>query len=936
MLTLKPGVSDDATYNEYGAAGGPAGPGPVAAIAPEPVRKADVISLDDLREFVAKDKGWAPGPNAGWRRLDEPEDDHMPAVGQGFNAWREGLWEGVKQGKTFKDQPALYRAMSEGEYQAGMEAGAFRPLMGDDLYVTDDPDRLAGGAYGGKGGGYIVQFSADLPTRHAGSRTLADLDELVVSEIPTDQITAVYRWDPDRADHVRVPLEVLKAKWAPGPNAMWRRLDDEPEARVPEHLRDRVASSLNSMNLLIRPEWEAVMTDRGLSEDAIVEANRLLNAWGSNKAQQERAAAEILEHLAHKDEVARTIQAASQLEEDAWAIWTEAHPDASAFIYRKGSALTKDIEAWTRNYHGAWMGNAGHIGWDAQLPFTLEAIHSKGYSILAGVNRGVGAPGEQEITLIRTEHLYPGTDVRKDKGWAPGPNAGWKRRDSGSTAVAERPASTAYRIIHQPRKESGARADDLSLVRADVYEHPEWYGGDEYPEMVPIVEAMRGNPDMRLTVYRAVPMEGAGPNYGDWVTPVRHYAEHHGEILAGMGEAAEGETFKILEKEVAVRDLVWPGDYLPEFGWFPERVQKDKGWMPGPNAMWRRLDDRPKGPDLPVCRPPNLKDFDAYATARGELLDYAVASEIEADENGSSPTDWLRDGMQNLGEEWGKDFKVLVQERLYRRLEDDEAFRRMVADRMGLSPDQVGPESMKATVRDMVDTWAKTSGDSNVEALLIQEAARQEFGLTNARTKDLDLMAEASKGLPDSAVTWTPEKYQRYTATLESPEFDGYRSFVRAQYDETQDFLERAGIEEVLVYRGGGVPADTVPDFPEGDRYVAGYVHLRQNPLTSWSTDTATASDFQVAHLESQAPATFATVVPRGRILATPATGVGCLREAEVVVLGGETPAFMIAGPDSVWHNFDSEILMYDERTLGPHRFWPQTIPEGAGDDERK
>lgn len=196
--------------------------------------------------------------------------------------------------------------------------------------------------------------------------------------------------------------------WAPGPNAGWKRKDEvEPEARVPEHLRDRVASSLNSMNLLIRPEWEAVMTDRGLSEDAIVEANRLLNAWGSNKAQQERAAAEILEHLAHKDEVARTIQAASQLEEDAWAIWTEAHPDASAFIYRKGSALTEDIEAWTRNYHGAWMGNAGHIGWDTQLPFTLEAIHSKGYSILAGVNRGVGAPGEQEITLIRTEHLYP-------------------------------------------------------------------------------------------------------------------------------------------------------------------------------------------------------------------------------------------------------------------------------------------------------------------------------------------------------------------------------------------------------------------------------------------------------------------------------------------------------------------------------------------------
>ena len=653
MLTLRVRVSDDATYEQYGAAGGPAGQGPVAAIAPEPVRKADVISLEDLREFVAKDKGWVPGPNAGWKRRDSGST--AVAERPASTAYRI-IHQPRKESGARADDLSLVRAdvYEHPEWYGGDEYPEMVPIV---EAMRGNPDmRLTvyrAVPIEGTGPNYGDWVT---PVRHYAElhgEILAGMGEAAEGEtfkiLEKEVAVRDLVWPGDYLPEFGwFPERVQKDKgWMPGPNAGWKRKDEvEPEARVPEHLRDRVASSLNSMNLLIRPEWEAVMTDRGLSEDAIVEANRLLNAWGSNKAQQERAAAEILEHLAHKDEVARTIQAASQLEEDAWAIWTEAHPDASAFIYRKGSALTEDIEAWTRNYHGAWMGNAGHIGWDTQLPFALDDIHSKGYSILAGVNRGVGAPGEQEITLIRTEHLYPGTDVRKDKGWAP-----------------------------------------------------------------------------------------------------------------------------------------------------------------GPNAMWRRLDDRPKGPDLPVCRPPNLKDFDAYATARGELLDYAVASEIEADENGSSPTDWLRDGMQNLGEEWGKDFKVLVQERLYRRLEDDEAFRRMVADRMGLSPDQVGPESMKATVRDMVDTWAKTSGDSNVEALLIQEAARQEFGLTNARTKDLDLMAEASKGLPDSAVTWTPEKYQRYTATLESPEFDGYRSFVRAQYDETQDFLERAGIEEVLVYRGGGVPA---------------------------------------------------------------------------------------------------------------------------------
>jgi hypothetical protein len=169
---------------------------------------------------------------------------------------------------------------------------------------------------------------------------------------------------------------------------------------------------------------------------------------------------------------------------------------------------------------------------------------------------------------------------------------------------------------------------------------------------------------------------------------------------------------------------------------------------------------------------------------------------------------------------------------------------------------------------------------------------------------------------------------------VEAPEFAGYRAFVRAQYDETQAFLERSGIEKVLVFRGGGIPKGIVP--PEGgdEAWAAGYVHVRQNPLTSWSTSATTASDFQVDASLRQDAAIFATVVPRERILSTPATGNGCLREAEVVILGGETPAFMIAGPDAAWHNFDEVLADYDLGELAPHhRLKPSKITEGDGDD---
>lgn len=171
-----------------------------------------------------------------------------------------------------------------------------------------------------------------------------------------------------------------------------------------------------------------------------------------------------------------------------------------------------------------------------------------------------------------------GIDLTKHKG--PGDHP------SGSPQSVHAPDSAPeadYRGQHQPSGSYGAPAYDLSqLVPADIYDHPEWYPGSEgRPELVRLLRSIRGNPEAPVKVYRAVPRGVATAiNPGDWVTPDRSYAIEHGESNLGYS-TQEGEwisDYEILETEVLAKDLIWPGDYLPEFGWFPgaelEEIEK--------------------------------------------------------------------------------------------------------------------------------------------------------------------------------------------------------------------------------------------------------------------------------------------------------------------------------------------------------------------------
>ena len=57
-------------------------------------------------------------------------------------------------------------------------------------------------------------------------------------------------------------------------------------------------------------------------------------------------------------------------------------------------------------------------------------------------------------------------------------------------------------------------------------------------------------------------------------------------------------------------------------------------------------------------------------------------------------------------------------------------------------------------------------------------------------------------------------------------------------------------------------------------------------PINSFSLDPGTATEFA-----KDQGAIIAAIVPRGRIFSTPRSGVGCTKEAEIVVLGGKMEA---------------------------------------------
>jgi len=136
----------------------------------------------------------------------------------------------------------------------------------------------------------------------------------------------------------------------------------------------------------------------------------------------------------------------------------------------------------------------------------------------------------------------------------------------------EKLLDVSYRL--ESPSEDNARLDDLTQTFPDdIYSSNaiRYYGNPNNLadiESNEIIQEARGNPDMEVTIYRAVPNNAdiTSINEGDFVTLSKTYAEEHG---AGGYGAMGNEAGKILTKKVKVEDLVTGGNDLNEFGYFP-------------------------------------------------------------------------------------------------------------------------------------------------------------------------------------------------------------------------------------------------------------------------------------------------------------------------------------------------------------------------------
>lgn len=136
---------------------------------------------------------------------------------------------------------------------------------------------------------------------------------------------------------------------------------------------------------------------------------------------------------------------------------------------------------------------------------------------------------------------------------------------------------TDYFMNHRPSSDYG-NASNFEENMSGVFEHPEWYMNmnDAYnKESLMALKNVQNKPEAEIKIYRATIGDKINP--GDWITPSKKYAEHHNSYqLDGKG--------KILEMTVKAKDILFAGDDINEFGYFPESEKYSKK-----NGSWQEF-----------------------------------------------------------------------------------------------------------------------------------------------------------------------------------------------------------------------------------------------------------------------------------------------------------------------------------------------------------
>ena len=207
-----------------------------------------------------------------------------------------------------------------------------------------------------------------------------------------------------------------------------------------EEITDRIKADKYPNNLMLQPEYEEIFLKKGFSQEEIETVKKILSDYGGVAEQQKKAMETIAAEIKNDSRIGKLLRATSDLEEAAVEVWQSGlenrikkalkaakedwdlfgqaegfskdysdfsevetairmrlEKEASLVVYRKGD-LGRPIESWTTDPLGADIGAGRRLTPDHAM--TLSEMHKRGYNILGGTCRMMGAPGEMEITFI--------------------------------------------------------------------------------------------------------------------------------------------------------------------------------------------------------------------------------------------------------------------------------------------------------------------------------------------------------------------------------------------------------------------------------------------------------------------------------------------------------------------------------------------------------
>lgn len=270
-----------------------------------------------------------------------------------------------------------------------------------------------------------------------------------------------------------------------------------------------------------------------------------------------RRAKEITPHLQHAPENARTDQGAAWIKSLSGARGdlpklTFSHL-APADNHSYGGA---DQDTHTLHAHLPDGTHVGELSWFGEDGMIRDVdVHRD--------HRRKGIAGE---LLRRAREIQP--EVHHSDALTPEGKAWAERTAMLEYFTASEEGDTDYRMQHRPPDaDFGAPLHDLAKVYPeDIYTHPHYYDGGEpgYQEAHSIAQRVKGQPDAKVTIYRALPAEHAHQGFrpGDWVSTSKEYAVGHGKH-----NEDPKHDWPVIRTTVPAKHLQTNGDSLLEYGY---------------------------------------------------------------------------------------------------------------------------------------------------------------------------------------------------------------------------------------------------------------------------------------------------------------------------------------------------------------------------------